>query len=167
MKQGFERTLLHLVFQNARYIGIRLARMDHQRQAAFPRRCNVNTKALCLRRARAQVIMVVQPRLADAHHLGMPRKRDKFRHAHSEFLMRVVRMSSYRAENIAVFLGDAQQLFESLDPCADGNHQPHARRLRIGQNFRKAFRQSLIIEVAVAIDNQKAQRFAGASPSST
>ena len=75
--------------------------------------------------------MVVLP-ARDAHHLGMPRKPDKFRHAHIEFLMRVVRMSTNRAENITVLLGDAEQLFESLDPCADGNHQANARLLRIG-----------------------------------
>ena len=63
--------LLHLLFQNARHIGVRLAAVDHQRQARLARRRDVDAKALRLRRARAQVIVIVQPRLADAHHLGM------------------------------------------------------------------------------------------------
>ena len=79
MEQGLERALLHLVFQYIGHIRVRLARMDHQRQARLARRRNVNTKALRLRRPRAQVIMVVQPRLADPHHLGMLGKLEQAR----------------------------------------------------------------------------------------
>ena len=167
MKQGFERPPLHLVFQNARHIPVRFARMDYQRQACLPRRRDVGAKALRLRRPRTQVVMVIQPRLADSHHLGMLGKFNKFGNCDIQFLMRVVRMGSHRAENIGVVLGDAQQPLEFLHLRADGNHQPHARGFRIGQDFRKAFRQPFVIEMAVAIDNQKAQLFAGASPSST
>ena len=81
--------------------------------------------------------------------------------------MRMVRMGSHRAENIGVVLGDAQQPLKLLHLRADGNHQPHACRFRIGQNFGKAFRQPVVVKMAMAIDNQKAQLFAGASPSST
>ena len=111
--------------------------------------------------------MIVQPRLADPHHLGMLGKLNKLGNSDIQFLMRVVRMGSHRAENIGVVLGDTQQPLEFLHLRANGNHQPDAGCLRIGQNLRKAFRQSFVIEMAMAIDDKKAQLFAGASPSST
>ena len=44
---------------------------------------------------------------------------------------------------------------------------PTPAALGIGQHLGKALRQSIIVKMAVAIDDEKAQFFAGASPSST
>ena len=119
MEQWLERPLFHLVFQNASHIRVRLARMDHQWQACFARRCNVDAKSLRLRVTRAQVVMVVQSRLADPHHLGMLWQLDELGNTDIEFLMRMVRMGSHSAKNIGVVLGDAQQPFELLHLRAD------------------------------------------------
>ena len=59
----------------ARHVGVGLARMDHQRQAGFARRRDVRAEALLLRVARAVVVVIVEPGLADRHHFRMLRDR--------------------------------------------------------------------------------------------
>ena len=167
MEQGLERPLLHLIFENTRHIGVRFACMDHQWQATLPRRRDMGAKSLRLGRTRAQVIVIIQSRLADPHHLGMLCKLNKLSNPNIKFLMSVVRMGSHRAEDIGVILCNAQKLIEFPYLRADRNHKPHACSLRIGQNFWKAFRQPFVIKMTVTIDDKKAQLFAGASPSST
>ncbi len=55
----------------ARHVVVGLARMDHQRQAGLARGGDVGAEALLLRVARAVVVVIVEPGLADRHHLGM------------------------------------------------------------------------------------------------
>ena len=59
----------------ARHVVVGLARMDHQRQAGFARGGDVVAEAVLLRVARAVVVVIVEPGLADRHHLGMARAR--------------------------------------------------------------------------------------------
>ena len=63
--------------KNARHVVVGLARMDDQRQAGLARRRDVGAEALLLRVARAVVVVIVEPGLADRHHLRMPRARDQ------------------------------------------------------------------------------------------
>ena len=61
----------------ARHVVVGLARMDHQRQAGLARRRDMGAEALLLRVARAVVVVIVEPGLADRHDLRMPRLRDE------------------------------------------------------------------------------------------
>ena len=72
--------------------------MDHQRQAGFAGGGDMGAEALLLRVARAVVVVVVEPRLADRHHLGMAGARDQVGGADVELLVGVVRMGADRAD---------------------------------------------------------------------
>src|SRR5665647_3250485 len=53
MQHGREGALPGLLLQDPRHVGIAFARVNDQRQPGFPRRRNMLTQALLLRRARA------------------------------------------------------------------------------------------------------------------
>ena len=72
-----------------------------------PRRRDVVAEALGLRRLRAVVVEVVEPGLADRHHLGVLRQPHDLLDRHVELLVRIVRMRADRAEHVVVALGDA------------------------------------------------------------
>ena len=167
MEQWLEDALPHFLLQYAGYILVSLTRMDDKRQAGFTRCCNMRSKTMLLRRARAQVIVVVKSRFADANRFGMLGKSDEISDRNVKFLMGMVRMGSDGAEHIRVALGNAEQAIKFLDLRTYRDNEPDAGGFGIGQHLRQPLCEPLIVQVAVAIDNQKAQFFAGASPSST
>ena len=141
--------------------------MDNQRQAGFARRRNMGAKPLRLRRARAQVIVIIQPRLTDANYLRMLCQLNKVIHGYIKLFMRMVRMGSYSTENIRVFVCNLEQLLKLPHARANRDHKPNASSFSVCQDRRQTFSQPFIVKVAVAIDNKKAQVLAGVSPSST
>ena len=68
--------------------------MDDQRQPGRARGGDVVAEAALLRIARAEIVMVVEPRLPDRHHLGMARARDQLVGADVELLVGIVRMGA-------------------------------------------------------------------------
>ena len=82
-------------------------------------------KPLLLRVARAVVVVIVEPGLADRHHLGMTRARDQLVGRDVELLVGMVRMRADRAEDVGKSLGDGEQLGVPLDP---GRDRDDARR---------------------------------------
>src|SRR5438874_921959 len=103
MEERFESTLRHLLLQNSRRIRFRLAAVDDEWQAGFARRRDMKTEALFLGGSRAEVVVVVEPRLADPHHLGMTGQRHKLVHRHIQLFMSVMRVGAYGTENIIIF----------------------------------------------------------------
>jgi hypothetical protein len=79
----------------------------------------MSAETLRLRRARAQVIMVIQPRFANANHLGVLGKFNKIGNSYIQLLMRMVRMSTYGTENIRIFFSYAKQLLKLPHSRAD------------------------------------------------
>ena len=77
VQHGREGALPRFFFEDARHVVVRLARMDHQRQPGLARRGDVSAEAALLRIARAVVVVIVEPGLADRHHLRMARARDQ------------------------------------------------------------------------------------------
>ena len=71
MQHGREGALPRFLLQDARHVVVGLARMDDQRQSGLARRRDVVAEALLLRVARAVVVVIVEPGLADRHDLGM------------------------------------------------------------------------------------------------
>ena len=77
MEDGREGALPGFLLQDRRHVVVGIARMDDQRQAGFTRRGDVLAEAFLLRLARACVVVVVETRLADRHHLGVAGARDQ------------------------------------------------------------------------------------------
>ena len=72
MQHGREGALPgFLVAGFSRDVVVGLAGVDHQRQAGLAGGRDMGAEALLLRVARRVVVVVVEPRLADRHHLGM------------------------------------------------------------------------------------------------
>ena len=152
MQHGREGALPRFLFQNPRHIGVGFARMDDQRQPGFARGRNMLAKALCLRVARALVVVIVEAGLADRHDFRIFRQSDQRFGVDIQFLMRVVRMGADRAENLRKFLRDRQHLRKFAHARADGDQARDAggarardHRVELGGEIRK-------IQVAVAID---------------
>ena len=77
MQHGREGALPGFLLEDARHVVVGLAGVDDQRQPGLARRRDVGAEALLLRVARAVVVVIVEPGLADRHHLGMARARDQ------------------------------------------------------------------------------------------
>ena len=65
--------------EDPRHVGIALARMDDERQPGLARRRDVAAKAVLLGVARAEIVVIVEPGLADRDHLGMAAARHEVR----------------------------------------------------------------------------------------
>src|SRR6185437_4485905 len=152
MQHGREGALPVFLLQNARHVGVALAGMDHQRQPARARRCNVRAQALFLRVARAVVIMVIEPGLADRHHLGMARALQEIVRADVEFFVRVLRMRPDRAIDFRETVRDRHQLVMAMDPRGNRDDAADARGL-CARNDRVEFAGKIWkIEMAMAVD---------------
>ena len=108
MQHEGERALSRLLLEHAGNVGVGVARMDDERQAGLPRRGDMGAEALLLHVARAVVVVIVEPRLADRHHLGMARELDQLLHHDVGLLGGVVRMRADRAEHIVMRLDDGR-----------------------------------------------------------
>src|SRR5262249_48315253 len=96
--------------EDARHVGVGLATMNDQRQAGLARSRDVRAQPLFLRVARAEVIMIVEPRLPDRDHLVMLRSLDQLGGGNIQFLMRVMWMRADRAVHIGKTFGDRHHL---------------------------------------------------------
>ncbi len=76
MQHRGESALPRFLLQYARHILVRLARVDDEGQAGRARHRYMVAQALFLRRARAAFVVIVEPGLADCHHLGVIRSAD-------------------------------------------------------------------------------------------
>ena len=71
MEQRLEDALFHLLLENGGGVVFRLAAVNDERQTGFARRLDMDAETPRLDVARAVVIVIIEPRFADADHLGM------------------------------------------------------------------------------------------------
>ena len=126
--------------------------MDDQRQAGGAGRRDVGAEAPFLRLARAVLIEIVEPRLAQRHDLGMPGQFDQLARGNAVFLIGLMRMGPDRAIDIGKSPGDFQERAEPPHPGRDRDHAPDPggggatdQGVEIVGKIRK-------IEMAVAVD---------------
>jgi hypothetical protein len=100
MQHRREGALLGFLAQDSGNVGVGVAGVDHQRQAGLAGGGDMSAEALLLGVTRRIVIMVVEPRLPDRHHLGMSGSFRQLDRADVEFLVSVVRMGTDRAEHV-------------------------------------------------------------------
>ena len=153
-----KRAPRHLLAQDGGRIVVGVARVDDERQLRRPRRGDVAAEALRLGLARAVVVEVVEPRLADGHHLGVPRPLHDRLHRDIELLVGVVRVRADRAEHVVVGLGDPEEPFEAADARGDGDEHPHPRCLGAPDHPVEIVGEVGEIEVAVVIDEHGFRR---------
>ncbi len=110
MQHRAERSLRHFVFENAAAGFIRLAGVDHQRQARRARRCDMRAKAALLRFRRTVVVEIVEPSLTQRDDFRMLRERDQFVRRDAIFFVGMMRMRPDGAIDARKARGDCQQL---------------------------------------------------------
>ena len=147
----------HLLAQDRGRIIVGVARMDDKRQLRYARRGDVVAEALRLRLARAVVVEVVEPRLADGHHLGMARALHDLLDRDVELLVGIMRVRADRAEHVVVRLGDPEQPVEAADAGRDRHQHPHARRLGARNHPVEIIGEVREVEMAVVIDEHRDQ----------
>ena len=135
-----------------RHVVVGFARMDDQRQPGLARRRDVAAEAGLLGVARAEIVVIVEPGLADGDHLGVAAARDQVLDGEVELLMCVVRMRSYGAVDIGESLGDRQQAIELAHPGRDGDHAPYPGRPGALDDRVEVVGEVGKIEMAMAVD---------------
>lgn len=135
--------------------------MNDERQLGLARRLDMDAEALCLDIARAQIIMIIEPRLADADHSGMARDVDELARRHVRLFGGIMRMRADGAEDIPVPLGDRQYLLEFPHPGADRQHEADACFFGASEDARQVLGEARIVEMAMAVDDDHA----GTAPS--
>ncbi len=106
MQHGREGALPRFLLQHSRHVLVRVARMDDERQPGRAGGGDVAAKAFLLGGARAGIVVIVEPGLADGHHLGMAGARDQLVGGDVELLVGMVRMGADRAVDLGKPLGD-------------------------------------------------------------
>ena len=162
MEQRHEGTERELLLEDGDRVILRFAAVDDQGQAGAAGGVDMDEKIRLLRLAWAEVIVVVQSDFADADAFRVPGKLHQFLGADSQFLVGIMRMSSYREENIGVFFRDAPQIVVAPDTRGDRYHEPDASRLGARQDARQVLLHAVEIKVAVAVDDEH-QVFAASS----
>ncbi len=89
-----EGALPHFLLQDFAGVGVRVTRMDHQRQPGLARRRDVIAEALFLRFARAVVVEIVEAGFADGDDFVGFGQRDDVGCADIELFIGVMRMGS-------------------------------------------------------------------------
>ncbi len=152
MDHAGEGALPVLVFQDVAGLVVGVARVDNQRQASLTGGYDVGPEALGLLVARAVVVMEVEAGLADAHHLGMARRRDQPVGVALPLVLGLVRMDADRAPDIVVPLGDGADALELVEARADRQHGADSRRLRARQHARLVDCELGKVEMTMAVD---------------
>src|SRR5690606_5913887 len=117
--------------------------------------------------ARCLVIVIVEPGLADAHHLGVLGELDQLACRNARFFACIVRVRADRAEHIVVGLGNAADAVELTYPCRDRHPQADTGLDRAGDDRVSLFLKVREVEVAMTVDEHRAYAPAAASSAST
>ena len=133
--------------------------MDHQRQPGRARGGDVVAETALLRVAWAVIIVIIEPRLPDGHHLGMAGVCDQLVGRDVELLVGVVRMGADRAVNVGKALGDGEHLGMPLDPRGNRDDAADAGRLRARHHGIELARKVGEIEMTMAVDQHGVSRY--------
>ena len=151
MQDGLEGTAFHFVAQDVGHIRVGLAGVDHQRQPRRPRRRDMGPEDGLRDLARDLVVVVVEPRFADADAFRVTREGHEPFHRDIGFLCSLMGMSPDREEHVGVAFGDGRDVIvarhagrnrdDPADPrCSGSRHHG----IDLGSKLRK-------IEMAVAV----------------
>jgi hypothetical protein len=121
--QDLERPLGVLLFEDVAHDLVRLAGVDHQRQAGLARRRHMGAEHVGLHLARAEVVVEVETRLADADDLGTACQLDQALGRQVDVILGLVRVGADRAPDVVMGHGDGMDGFERRNLVADGDHQ--------------------------------------------
>ena len=110
--------------------------------------------------ARAQIIMKIEPGLADADDLGVSRQRDQLIGQQCGMVGGLVRMGADRAPDRVVALGDRADLREMVEPGSDRQHRRDPGGARPGDDRRALRREIREVEMAMAVDQHRAPALA-------
>src|SRR4029077_6591223 len=98
------------LFEDAGNVVVGVAGMSHERQAGLSRRGDVGAEAGLLILAWAVVVVIVEPGLADRHHLRMARKFQNLFERDVPLFRRVVWMGADREVHIAMRRDNREQI---------------------------------------------------------
>src|SRR5215470_3890909 len=122
MQHRGESSPPRFLLQYSRHVLVSVARMDDERQTGCARGGDVVAQALFLRQARAAIVVIVEPGLADCHHLGVTRAAYQLIDRNIELFVRVMRMGPDGAIDIVEALGDGEHFRMSFDSRRDGDN---------------------------------------------
>src|SRR4051794_13456300 len=159
MQHGAKRSLCHFVFEDATAVVVGVAGMDHQRQADCARGRDMRAKTTFLRLARAVLVEVVQPGLAQRNDLWMLRQLNQLFSRNTVFLVCMVRMGADGAIDVRKTLRDCEQRIEMLHPRGDRDNTPYSGGLGARDNGIEVVGKIRKIEMAVAVDKHRFQPF--------
>jgi len=155
VQHGRKGALGRFLLQDRGDVGVRIARVDDERQLRGARRRDVAAEALRLRRARAIVVKVVEAGLADRHHLGVRRQPHQLIEGDIELLVGIVRVRANRAKHGVVGLGDGDQVGQALEAGRDRDDGADAGGPSAGQHGAELIGKIGKVEVAVVIDEHQ------------
>src|SRR3569832_2351171 len=151
MEHEGEGTLPRFVLQDGRYVLVGVSGVDHQGQPGLTRGGNVPPKTRRLRN-RSALIMIIQTDLADRDAARMLRQPNQVLGLNMKLFVRVMRMRSNRAPDLAVLFGDRADLVEPLDPVRDRHHAVDTIGVRPCQDTGAIRHKLRKVEMAVAVD---------------
>ncbi len=152
MHQELERALGVLLLQDLGHDRVRLAGVHHQGNAELARRRHVGPEHPRLDVARAEIVMEVEPRLADADDLGAARQLAQGIHAKRRIFLGFVRMRPDRAPDVLMGHGHGVDRLEGRDLVADGQHQLHARSAGALDHVLAVGVELMRMQIDVAVD---------------
>ena len=125
--------------------------MDHQRFTAGPRGADMGTEAFALPFEVAGQPEIVQPGLADRHHLGVVGQRDQFRHRRLGAVF-MVRMHAHGRVDIRMRFGERADFGEFFQFHADAQRVAHLVGRHQVEHLGQLAGEVGEIDVAVGID---------------
>ena len=155
MQHGIEPPSPHFFGQGRDHVLVRVAGVDHERQAGLASSRDVAAEAPLLTLARTIIPEIIEPGLADCDDLGTARELYEIGSRDIRFFIRVMRVRADRAKDVVVSRGNLFDVGEFLDPRADRNHASDAfgarardDRIALGGKIRK-------VEMTMAVDEHR------------
>ena len=144
------------LLQDACRVVVGIPRVDLERQSRDAGRRDMAAEALRLHLRRALAIVIVEPRLADRHHLRMLRQPHDLLDWNIELLVRVVWMGADRAEHVSVAFGQSDQIGQLADTRRDGDDHADSGPARASDDLVTLGGKLGEIQVTVMVDEHQA-----------
>ena len=129
--------------------------MDHQWQPGLARRCDMDAKTGRLGLPRAEIIVIVEPGFTDADDFRMLGERHQIRAPSRPAPRRHDGDACPPCTRPADSARQSAAPIELPNPRADRHHQTDAGCLGARQNALKIFGKTLIVEMAMAVDDRR------------
>ena len=153
MEEALECPAPALLLEDALGVGVGIARVHDKRQCGATCCRGVGAKGARLGLARAVLVVVIEARLADADHAGMPREPGQQLGVVGPLLHRgLVRMHADRAPHLRMVFREPAYAGEPAELGRDGDQRAHTRRLRAREHAVELVVKLGEIEVAMAVD---------------